>query len=476
MIQARTLAAGLLLTGFLLAGEVRLASGQEKTSVQESVAAAQAAIRQRRYSEAVHLLEGARKRFPTDPQLRIELGKAYVYDRQDSRATKLFQDVLLDDPSNRAAKLELARVLSYDGKYEASDQLFRQLLALDPADEASAIGLVRNLMRQGRTDEARRETDQALAHHPNSLRLQEYRDAIEQKRLIGEGSRQEVRANRVQGEASYFSDTTGNRSWRTAQRFDYQIARNLTSGLRLEERSLWVSQGPKANVFSGTNELRLRLSRGLQLGGGGGVVRFADSSSRALYRGELLLHPFRSFWLQGGFSRIPVYPTFQSAQFNLLAEGWWARADLEARSWRVNADFFKQHYSDSNRTQREDAEVLRWVGSTRLALGIGYRYAHALFAQNLSHGYFSPSQYHSHLGLGGFRFGVGRVYRAEYIGRFGTEWVSQNAYRAAWEATARNRFLLGSWELSADYSYFHFAQSTGASRAQTGRVAIAYRF
>jgi hypothetical protein len=206
------------------------------------------------------------------------------------------------------------------------------------------------------------------------------------------------------------------------------------------------------------------------------MVRFADGSSRALYRGELTLHPFKEFWWQGGFSRIPVSPTFEAAQFDLLAEGWWSRLDWQPRHWRLSADFFKQHYSDSNRTHREDAEVLRWLGDSHFALGLGYEYAHSSFSQTLLHGYFSPNRYHRHLGVSGFSFGLGKFFRAEYLGRYGAESVSQNPYQLAWEATARNLFLFGGWTLGADYSYFHLAQSTGAFRAQTGRVSLAYRF
>jgi hypothetical protein len=160
----------------------------------------------------------------------------------------------------------------------------------------------------------------------------------------------------------------------------------------------------------------------------------------------------------------------------LLAEGWWTRLDWQPRFWRVSADFSKQHYADSNRTQREDAEVLRWIGNSHFAVGLGYQYMHSSFSQTLAHGYFSPNQYHSHLGLGGFRFGIGKIYRGEYIGEYGAETVDQNPYQIAWEATAKNRFVLGKLEMGADYTYFHLAQSTGAFRAQVGRLSVAYRF
>ena len=183
MIRSFILCVSLAFVAMLVAGEVQPARGQEGPSVQQSIAAAQGALRHRRYSQAVQTLEDALKRFPGDSRLRVELGRTYVYQRQDARAMEIFRAILRDDPSNREARLELARVLSYDGKYEPSNQLFREVLAADPNDEAAAIGLVRNLLLQKKKDEARHEVEQALAHHPNSIRLQEYRDDLQKNQL-----------------------------------------------------------------------------------------------------------------------------------------------------------------------------------------------------------------------------------------------------------------------------------------------------
>ena len=476
MIRSSMLCAGIAFAAMFFAGEVQQARGQEGPSVQQSIAAAQVALRHRHYSEAVRTLEDALKRFPGDSRLRVELGRAYVYQRQDARAMEIFRAVLRDDPSNWMAKLELGRLLSFRGEYVPSNQFFREVLATDPNDEAAAIGLVRNLLLQKKKDEARREVEQALAHHPNSIRLQEYRDDLQKNQLPLPVSREKGALNRVQADASYFSDSAGNRALRAGQRLDVQIGHQLTNSFRLDEKSLWVSQGPKANIFTVNDEGRVRLARWLFVAGGAGIVRFADDSNRALYRGTLILHPFQSFWVQGGFSRIPITPTFQSTQFDMLAEGWWSRLDWQPRSWRITADFFKQHYSDSNRTQREDAEVLHWTEASHFAVGLGYQYTHSSFTQTFSHGYFNPNQYHSHLGLGGFRFVVGKIYRGEYIGQYGAESVLQTPYQIAWAVTAKNRLILGKWDLNADYTYFHLAQTTGAFRAQVGRLGLAYRF
>jgi Tfp pilus assembly protein PilF len=472
----RTIAAGLLLSSLWLAGAARSAAGQEGTPVQQSLAAAREALRQQHYAEAIHLLQDALKRYPSDRRLQVELGRAYLYDRQDGRATQLFREVLREDPSNREAKLELARALGYQRDYKTSNQLYRELLAANPDDEAASIGLVRSLMHQKKIAEARREVEQALARHPNSLRLQEYRDRLEKGELGLDKEKPKTTPNRLQGDGNYFSDSAGNRSWRASQLFDYQIVPSLVNRLQVEERSLWVSGGPSANVFSGTDELRLRPRRWLLIGAGGGQVRFDDGTRRGLYRGEVMFHPARSLWLQGGFSRIPIYPTFQASQFDLLAEGWHTRLDWTPGLWRLNASWSRQHYSDSNRVQREGAELLRWIGSPGFALGAGYRFTHATFSQDLFHGYFSPSEYHSHLGLTGLRFGLGRVFRGEYLAGVGAESIAQGAYQSAWELALRNHASLRNWEFGVDYFYFNLAQSTGAFRAQVGRLMIAYRF
>jgi tetratricopeptide (TPR) repeat protein len=476
MIRVHILCACLAFAGVLAGGMAPEIRAEEGATVEQILTDAQIDLRHRHYSQAVRTLEDALKRFPGNSRLRIELGRVYVYQRRDAQAVEIFHAVLRDEPSNREAKLELGRVLSYQGKYEPSNQLFRELLATNPNDEAAAIGLVRNLLLQRKKDEARREVEQALVRHPNSLRLQEYRDGLEKNQVPLPSTREGNALNRVQADGNYFSDTAGNRAWRSGQRFDMQLGRNLSNSFRLDEKSLWVSQGPKANIVSFNDEGRVRLTRWLFVGAGAGMVHFANDSNRGLYRGELILHPVRNFWLQGGFSRIPIAPTFQAAQFDLLAEGWWTRLDWQPRSWRVSADFAKQHYSDSNRTQREDAEVLRWIGTTHFALGLGYGYSHSLFAQSLLHGYFSPNRYQNHLALGGFRFGVGKVYRGEYIAQYGAESVDQSPYQFAWQATAKNRLSFGRLDLGADYTYFHLAQSTGAFRAQVGRVSLAYRF
>ncbi len=454
-------------------------------SREQTLKAAQDALRGRNYAQAIRLLEDGQRRFPDDLKLKVELGQAYLYDRQDDRAMQLFRDVLRVEPSNRKAKLQLARALGYRRDYQASNQLYRELLQANPDDELASEGLIRNLMHQKRTAEARRELTEALTRHPNSPRLQDYKRRLDQRgKRSGEAHRERKppetagwkRRGRLEATGAYLTDSASNRSWRSSQRFDHDIGRALTGRLEMEERLLWKSGGPKAKVLSGTAGLRLPLTPFLSLAADGGAVRFADGSSRPLYGLDLELHPTRRLWLTAGFSRNPIYPTFRATQFNLLAHGWHTHVEWNPGHWRLNVRGSRLHYSDGNRMHREGGELLRLMGDSSLALLAGYRFNHLAFNQNLHHGYFSPSGYQSHLGVGGVRFRVGKSFRGEYLARVGAESISGQSYRPAWELALRNRMMLGNWELGGDYFYYHLAQATGAFRAHAPRVLLAYHF
>src|ERR1700682_777433 len=332
-----------LCASLCIAGIVCTAAAQENKSLDQELAASRVAIQKQQYDEAIRLLNEALTRFPGNRELRVELGRVYVYDHRDEQAMKLFREVLREDPSDRAAKLQLARALGYRRDYSASNKFYRELLAAKPEDEASSLGITRNLTYQRKTAEARQEVARALAIHPNSLRLQEYKRRLSEGRSVaGNRNREEPipagtrKEARLPNTTDYFSDSIGNRSLRASQLFEHQITPAISNRVQAEERSLWTNQGQRANVFSGTDEIRVQVNHSLEVGAGGGTVRFADGVHRVLYRGTLLSHPSKYLWLEGGFSRFPIYPTYRAAQFDLLAEGWRGRVDWQPGRGRSN--------------------------------------------------------------------------------------------------------------------------------------------
>jgi hypothetical protein len=461
------------------------ALSQTKAPASDAVELGRNALRQQNYPEAIRILEAARVQNSSDLNVKLELGRAYLYSRQDKRAIGLFRDVLRDDPSNRTARLELARALGYKLNYKDSDQLYRELLATDSQDEAASIGLIRNLIHEKRSDDARSACSAALAYHPDSKRLHEFQQTLEAKgssRPATQSTNAEPRAaarrqgGLAQGTTAYFADSAGNRSWRSTQGFDHQIFRGLSTRFRLEERSLWLTGGPKANVFWGTDQVRLQVTPSLAFSGTGGVLHFANGTNGVLYRAEAELHPTRRLWLEGGFLRRPISPTYDSAQFNLTAEGWRAKAEWYPKGWQFDGSWSREHYSDSNRSQRFETQFLRWFGTSRFSIGAGYRVNYVAFDQSLFHGYFSPSKYYSHLGRAGLKFRAGKAFRAEYLGGAGAESISAGPYQNAWELVLRNRMKFERWEFGGDYFYFRLAQNTGAFNSHGGRLALAYYF
>jgi hypothetical protein len=440
------------------------------------VAQSQFALDQHDVQKALALIKEGLARFPDDESLKIQLARVYVELKHDRQAIGLLNAILLANPSSRNAKLQLAQIFGYRQNYKESDRLYAELLAANPDDETAALGLVHNLILEGKRELARQQLQQAFARHPASLELQQYSD------YLAEHPGSETRAantHRIQNTESFFADTSGNREVFSEQAVFYQLTRNLTSRVRLQEISLWKTGSVTETVLSGAAEGRMRLNKYAAVRSSVGAVRFVDTSSRLLYGGDLELFPWKGLMLSGGFSRYPISPTFDSTQFKLLAEGWHTRVDYRTRNFSLNGSFYIAHLSDRNRGEREWAEALRWFPfhDNQLAVGGGYAFRHIHFAKDLNHGYFSPNQYHSHLGAAGFRLRLGKHYRGEYLGYGGGEVLENFAdYSPAGELLVKNDFVFGRWDLGADYSYFHLIQVTGAFRANSVNVILGYKF
>ncbi len=443
--------------------------------IENIVAQSQQALSDHNEQKALALIQEGLIRFPNREELQIQLARIYVEQKHDRQAIGLLNSILLANSASRNAKLELAQIFGYRENYKESDRLYRELLMADPDDEAASLGLVHNLTLEGKRAEARAQLQQAFARHPTSLQLQQYSDYLSS----GPVESQPVKVHRIQNTESFFADTSGNRSVYSGQGMVYQFTRNFTSRMRLDETSLWKTGAFTKTLLSGTAETRLRLGKYVAVRTSVGAVRFADTSSRLLYGGDLELFPLKGLTLSGGFARYPISPTFDSTAFDLLAEGWHSHLDYHGHNFSVAGSFSLTHYSDTNRGEREWGEALRWFPwhDNQFALGGGYAFRHIHFTKDLNHGYFSPNQYRSHLGAAGFRMRLGKHYRGEYLGYGGAEILEDFAgYSPAGEALLKNDFMFGPWDLSADYSYYHLIQATGAFRANAVSVTLGYKF
>jgi len=464
----------------VLLGGLRPAFAQQQPGpspeVARIIAQSQEALNQHDDSQALTLVQQGFSRFPNDEELRIQMARIYVYQKHDRQAIGLLNAILMANPNHRNAKLELAQIFGYRENYRESDRLYRELLAADAGDEAASLGLVHNLILEGKREEAREQARQALARHPNSLVLQQYSDYVSD-RPGTEGRPQYSR--RAQVTESFFADTSGNHSVYSSQGLVYQFSPRLSSRWRLEETRLWRTGTPTDSVMDGFGEIRFRWNKYVGLRAGSGGVRFADSLSRPLYSGDLDLYPVKNLQISAGYARIPVSPTFDAAQFDILAQGWHGRVDYRTRNFSATTNLSFSHLSDGNHAERESAEVLRWfdLPGSYVSIAAGYSFQRSHFTKDLNHGYFSPNEYRSHLGAAGLRLRLGRHYRGELMGYGGGELLTDFAsFTPAGEVLVKNDFIFGRWGLGADYSHFHLIQTTGAFRADAASFNFGYRF
>ena len=471
----RLVSALLAFAGTQLFSQQPVSPLSHEQEVAQLVAQSQESLSDHNEQKALSLIQEGLIKFPNDEELRIQLARIYVEQKRDRQAIGLLNSILMANPASRNAKLELAQIFGYRENYRESDRLYRELLTANPDDEAAALGLVHNLALEGKRAEARAQLQQAFARHPTSLQLQQYSDYLASEPIEGQARK----IHRVQNSESFFTDTSGNRSVYSNQGVTYQFTKNFTSRIRLEETSLWKTGTITETVLSGVGEARLRLGRYVAVRTSAGAVRFADTNSHLLYGGDLELYPLKGLALSGGFARYPISPTFDSTAFDLLAQGWHSHLDYHGHNFSVTGSLAFAHYSDGNHGEREWGEALRWFpwDDNKFAVGGGYAFRHIHFTKDLSHGYFSPNQYRSHLGAAGFRMRLGKHYRGEYLGYGGAENLEDFAgYSPAGVAVLKNDFLFGPWDLAADYTYFHLIQATGAFRTNAVSVTLGYKF
>jgi tetratricopeptide (TPR) repeat protein len=448
---------------------------QSDIQVIEIIAQSQHALDTRDHAQALRLVQEGLQRFPDDQDLQLQLARVYVFKKQDREAMALLQSMLQKEPSNHAVKVALAQIYGYHGNFQKSDALYREVLATRPGDEPAELGLVRNLVVEGKTAAAKQEVQTAMQRNPTSLGLQQYNEYLASAAASGNEGRPEYYRS-VQDSQSYFSDSSGNHALYSSQSLPYEINRKLFTRFRMDETSLWVSSAAARNLISGTEEARYRINKYLGVRASGGAVRFEDTSSKALFGGDLEIFPIRNAVISGGYSQFAVAPTFESIPFDLLSQGWHTHVGYDSRKFTLNANANFGHYTDGNRVEREYGEAMRWFGSDRLSLGGGYAFRHLHFTQALNHGYFDPGQYRSHLGAGGVRFALGKVYRFEALGYLGGEQINQGNYTGAGELQIHNQFFIHRWQLEGGYSHYQLVQNTAAFRADMVTASAGYRF
>jgi hypothetical protein len=344
--------------------------------------------------------------------------------------------------------------------------------------------------------EAKAACDAGLAAHPNSLRLQEYKDDLSKpirRANAGAGEAIHLPAYDVQNWLSWVSDSAGDRIVVDSSRMSVQLSEQLFARAVSNFRHLsavgTAVQAPDGNtdnaggdarvvatVFDASARFDYRIRPWLTMNGGGGGIRFNDGVSSALFQSGFEVHPRSTLYIDASYLRFPVLPTQRAATYDLTAQGLRTSLDWLPRQWRVRLDTSELKYTDGNLRHRQELEVIHWFGTGPVNPGAGYSGSHFTFSKVLNHGYFSPDTYQSHTGIAAVRVHFPRKFYGEYRVNVGGESISGLPFRVVYEVSAQNYVRLRQWDIHGDYTFYHFTQSTGAFRTDLVILGFKYHF
>jgi len=132
---------------------------------------------------AITTLQGAIKKFPDEPSIKIELASAYERQKKFAEAENLFRSLISADPKNAEALNSLGYMLAERGqKLDESVGFVQRALALDPGNPAFLDSLGWALCKQGKFDVAEQPLREASEKLPAVSVIQDhYGDLLAQR-------------------------------------------------------------------------------------------------------------------------------------------------------------------------------------------------------------------------------------------------------------------------------------------------------
>ena len=159
----------LLLVGSLLVASRCGAQIPSKPGTQDAeFAAATAAYRAGKFSEAGARLEALERKLPESFEVHELLGLTYSAESQDAKAVQELQTATQLDGHSVAAKTNLAIALLHTGKSQAAEAELHQALALEPYAYSANHNLAELYLRENRVSEAIGPLERAQQARPTA--------------------------------------------------------------------------------------------------------------------------------------------------------------------------------------------------------------------------------------------------------------------------------------------------------------------
>jgi tetratricopeptide (TPR) repeat protein len=149
---------------------ILIGSGCHHKTVDDYLAAGDAAMQATKLSEAETDYQEAAKLAPNDPRVHIALGNLYVFEHKPGDAQVEFMKVLEIDPKNAATHVALGNLYNDQNQRGLAENQYRAAVALEPDRDNYHLDLGEVLRLEGKTAEAEDQIRTAIGLSPKDAK------------------------------------------------------------------------------------------------------------------------------------------------------------------------------------------------------------------------------------------------------------------------------------------------------------------
>jgi tetratricopeptide (TPR) repeat protein len=149
---------------------ILIGTGCHRKSVDDYLAAGDAAMQSTKLPEAEADYQEAAKIAPNDPRVHIALGNLYVFEHKPSDAQIEFMKVLEIDPKNAATHVALGNLYNDQNQRGLAENQYRAAVALEPDRDNYHVDLGEVLRLEGKTAAAEDQFRTAIGLSPKDAK------------------------------------------------------------------------------------------------------------------------------------------------------------------------------------------------------------------------------------------------------------------------------------------------------------------
>ena len=443
-----------------------------------------------RNTESIAVYRDLLKQSPDDIPVRLGLARVLSWDKQTEEALAEYGRVLQKDPHNRDALFERARTYAWKGDYGTAIGMYDSILIHAPNDNEVRLAKAQALNWSGRPHEASRIIDEIQKARPDDRDVTLANAAVQSSlgrrdialRLLGDldklqpGNRDaealresiesELRPVLILGFTPSF-DSGDTAIYAARAMFYFSPHPQVRSYVALNFIPSFVpnslhSETGREFVFGSYGRVNSRL----QLRGEIGANASSAGEASPVGNGGATLFVTDKLQLDFDVSRRFINYLPQPILFDISRVQYRGAANWRiTRSTTLHLDYFHEHYSDNNQNDGGNISILQNVWNReRLKVQAGYLFAVSGFDHQGHTGFFTPTSFMRHAGLGNVQLKLSKSSGVSFWGSLGREEVFDQAFR--WDGTAR-----ASWDYqlspkiksSVGYGYFAVSSIGGST-------------